>query len=103
MRAKTLLALLVLAHALAHPLAHALPLPAAASEQAQGPASSLPTEARLAKSVPCAACVAHRVLAPMPAVVSVRQEQWQPLAAPLELRVLSSSLLTRPARAPPLV
>src|SRR3990167_11195969 len=62
MRAKTLLALMVLAHALGHPLVHTLPVVTAAAEQAQGPSSSPSPEARVNGSVPCTACLAHRLL-----------------------------------------
>jgi hypothetical protein len=101
MRAKTLLALLVLGHALGHPLVHTLPVVTAAAEQAQGPSTSPSPETRVNGSVPCAACLAHRLLPGMTLLASALEPEWEPLAPAPQARTASVPPLTRPARAPP--
>ena len=101
MKTKTLLALVVLAHALGHPLVHTLPLRAAAVEQIQGPSSSPSSETRVSGTVPCAACLAHQLLPTVTLLASALEPEWEPVAAASQARAISFLPLTRPARAPP--
>ncbi len=101
MKPKTLLALLVLAHALGHPLVHTLPVVTAAAEQAQGPSSSPSPETRVNGSVPCAACLAHRLLPEVMLLASALEPEWEPVTPASQVRTASFLILTRPARAPP--
>lgn len=101
MKTKTLLALIVLVHALGHPLVHALPGLAAGAEQAQGPSSPSPPAKQINGSVPCAACVAHRLLPAVTLLATALDPDWEPLAPAPRLQVSSFFLLVRSARAPP--
>ena len=101
MKTKTLLALVVLAHALGHPLVHALPSLSVAAEQVQRPSSSPQPQTKINGGVPCAACVAHRFLPTVPVVISAVQPNWQSLLLAPPTRVSSFLALARPARAPP--
>ena len=101
MRPKTLLALVVLAHALGHPLVHTLPVLTATVEQAQGPSSSPSPAARVNGSVPCAACLGHRLLPEVMLLASALEPEWEPVTPASQARAASFLLVTRPARAPP--
>lgn len=100
MKLKTLLALLVLAHALVHPLAHALPVLTGAAEQAQSPAPRSGTQVR--STAPCPACLSHRLILADAVLISTVAPNWQPVLLAPPSRVSSFLSLSRPARAPPL-
>lgn len=101
MKLRTLAALVVVAHALVHPAVHTLPVIVPGTERAQAPATSPLPGLQLNKGQPCPACRVERDLPANPLLVPTAQPPGPPVWLPLLTPVLSSSALTRPARAPP--
>lgn len=102
MKLKTLLAVAILAHLLVHPGVHAGLARAGSSPQAQPPPSFAQTVAQMAKSLPCPACLAHRSLLALPVVATTTPLEWESVGLLTQASLLSFSLCSRPARAPPL-
>lgn len=100
MKLKTLLALLVVAHALAHPAVHTLPV--LTPPQAQSPAAPDSSPAQVVGNAPCPACAAQRAVVAVPVLISAITPRWQPLVPRPQTSFLSFDTLARPARAPPL-
>lgn len=101
MKLRTLGAIILIAHALAHPAVHTLSLLSAAQELVQPPASGEPAGPQVARSALCPACLGQRGMLAISPLLLATHWEWQQLVPPALTPALFFPVRTLPARAPP--